>query len=609
MPSQPTTIWPRPLVVWAALVLITASLYWASAIMIPVVLAILVTFILAPLVAVLQRRGLGRIPAVLVVVFLVSAVLVGIGWAVTDQLRELAGELPKHRETIIQKIGRMNRIPGGPSNGLIELVKDIGNELDRVNPFKPPETAPGLSVPVVVQNPDKPTNVGWFSQVARPLVEMLASALLAVVLVIFMLIYREDLRNRVIRMAGLGRLTSTTRVMDEAGQRISRYLIIQVLLNITFGIVIAMAVFLIGVPYFLLWGILCGLLRFIPYLGTWAGGALLLIFTIAVFPGWREPLITAAMFVTVEMVAANVAEPLLFGKGTGLSPVALVISAAFWTWLWGPIGLILSTPIMTCLLVLGKYLPQMELAEVLLGDGPGLDTEVSYYQRLLARDQDEATELVDEYLAKHSPDSVYDEILVPALVFAKQDRDRGELTAADERRILQVTQQVIEDLPAPGHERRVSAENPTATDGSTIVVVGYSVQDPLDRTALLMFEQLLEPTAWALEVLSATTLPSEAVTWVRQEQPAVIVIASLPPGGVAQAQFLCKRLRANCPSLKILVGRWGATDNGKHARSRLTAAGADAVTVTLLETRTQLLSWLSQLAPANANGELTHASS
>src|SRR5262249_26038484 len=256
--------------------------------------------------------------------------------------------------------------------------------------------------------------------------------------------------------------------------------------NVIFGLVIGLAAFLIGVPYFLLWGLVCGLLRFIPYVGTWTGGALLVIFTVAVFPGWREPLITAAVFTVVELLASKAAEPLLFGKGTGLSPVALAISAAFWTWLWGPIGLVLSTPIMTCLVVLGKYIPQMELVAVLLGDGPGLDTEVSYYQRLLARDQDEATALVDEYLAKHSPDSVFDEVLVPALVLAKNDRDRGELLPRDEQRILEVTHQIIEGLPAAGHEQRLPADNPTAADGSSIVV-GYSGQDPIDRIAFDMF--------------------------------------------------------------------------------------------------------------------------
>jgi predicted PurR-regulated permease PerM len=609
VPNQKSPAWPRPLVVWAGLVLIVASLYWASAVMMPVVLAILVTFILSPLVAWLQRRGLGRVPAVLVVALFVSCLLFGIGWAVAAQFRDLAAELPKHRDTIIEKIGRMHPGPSGPTNSLIGLVKDVSAELDRVNPFKPSETAPPLSVPVVVQNPPPTSNVGWFSQIARPLGETLAGALFAAVLVLFMLIYREDLRNRVIRLAGLGQLTSTTRVMDEAGQRISRYLIIQVLINVTFGLIIGVAAYLIGVPYFLLWGILCGLLRFIPYLGTWVGGALLLVFTIAVSPGWREPLITAAVFFTVEMVAANVAEPLLFGKGTGLSPVALVISAALWTWLWGPVGLILSTPIMTCLVVLGKYIPQMELVEVLLGDGPGLDTEVSYYQRLLARDQDEATELVDEYLTKHSPDSVFDEVLVPALVLAKQDRDRGELTPPDEQRIFQVTQQVIEALPADGHEHRKPADNPTTADGSPVLVVGYAGQDAIDRTALLMFDQLMEANGWAIEVLAPSTVASEAVTWVRQEQPAVIVIAAVPPGGLAQAQYLCKRLRASCPKVKILVGRWGATGDVEHARARLTAAGADVVAATLLEARGHLLPWLNELAQAPApTGELAHAS-
>src|SRR5262249_8294685 len=246
-----------------------------------------------------------------------------------------------------------------------------------------------------------------------PVLEGLATTVLVVVLVVFVLVLREDLRNRLLRLIGNGRITDTTKALDDAAGRISRFLLTQSLINVFFGMVLTISLWLAGVPYALLWGFLAALLRFVPYMGTFFAMLLPFTYSVAVFPGWREPLLALGIYLTLELLAAYVVEPLLLGHSTGVSPLALVFAAAVWTWLWGPLGLILSTPMTTCLVVLGKYVPGLEFLDVLLGDERVLDTSVSFYQRLLARDQDEATELVEHYLESHPPEAVFDELLLP----------------------------------------------------------------------------------------------------------------------------------------------------------------------------------------------------
>ncbi len=594
----------RPLIILAALVLVVGALYWAQKVLIPLVLAVLFTFILAPLVSYLQRHGLRRVPSSLLVVVLASVLLGGIGWILTAQLRELAGQLPQHKDLITRKIASLQGSGSGVVGNLIQMVKDIGDDVQRTvagEPQAPPADQP---IPVVIHN-GQPTDLGWFSVFITPLLETLASAGLVIVLVIFMLIYREDLRNRMIRLVGNGRLTSTTRAIDDATQRISRFLMLQVVINICFGAALGLSLFLIGVPYATLWGLLGGLLRFIPYIGSWVGGALVAVFSFAVFPGWREPLLALGIFVVLELLAANVVEPLLFGHGTGVSPVALLVAAAFWAWLWGPIGLILSTPITVCLLVLGKYVPGLAFLGVLLGDEPSLETEISFYQRLLARDQDEASDLVDEYLQEHPPETIYDELFLPALVLAKRDQQQGALNQEDEQWILQTTREFLDDLGSTlpeksGMEEATGGE----TDGSGVLVLGCPAEDQFDELALRMFEHLFVSATGRMEVLSSATLASEVLTRIRQQQPRVVCIAALPPGGLAQTRYLCKRLRRVFPELKIVVGRWGLTQERETAEQRLRSAGANAIVTTLLEAREQILPLVQALSHVEAPREL-----
>jgi CheY-like chemotaxis protein len=301
------------------------------------------------------------------------------------------------------------------------------------------------------------------------------------------------------------------------------------------------------------------------------------------------------LFLILEVLTANVVEPLVFGHNTGISSFALLVAAAFWTWLWGPIGLILSTPISVCLVVLGKHVSGLEFFDVLLGDQPVLDTHVRYYQRLLARDQDEAADLIEEYIHTNPVESVYDAVLVPALALVKRDKERGELDADDERFILAVTSELLEDLTSTQRAARQAAAESANGERPKAWLLGCPVKDAEDELALQMFQRLLEPAGYHVEVLSATVLTAELITRIGQAAAPLICLASVPPGGLAKTRYLCKRLHREFPALRILVGRWSNSEDSDQTADRLKAAGAHLVGTTLIESRNQAIPLLQSL--------------
>ena len=417
-----------------------------------------------------------------------------------------------------------------------------------------------------------------------------------------------------IRLIGHSRLLITTRAIDEGSQRISRFLVMTLVINATFGVTLGIGVFAMGVPYALLWGTLATVLRFIPFVGSWLVAALLLTFSVAVCPGWSQPLLVAALVIVLELLANQVMEPLLYGHSTGISPVALIVAAAFWTWLWGPIGLALSAPLTTCLVVLGKYVPQLEFLSILLGDEESLGAEIGFYQRLVAHDQDEAVEVIEDYLEDHAAETVYDDILVPALVLAKRDRIRGELTTEDEQFIYQVTRDILNNiLPAQAAQPVEDESAASEHAGPPVVLLGCPARDEADELALHMFAKLLRtsPSGAQIEVLSAKSLTGEMVARIKDNPPALVCIAALPPDGLAQARYLCKRLHIAVPAQKIVIGRWGGLgENSQHIRGRLLDACAGSIATTLVESRSQCLPLISfaarrcrQEAPAPATLE------
>jgi predicted PurR-regulated permease PerM len=554
----------------------------------PLALAILFTFLLAPAVDAARRLGIGRVLSVCLVVVLALILLAGTGWVIGLQVNGLAHQLPQYVGNLKQKVADLRALSrGGALEKLQETAKKVTDEIKKNDEAgKPDEEKP---VPVVVEDPkpvplDLPVSPGT-------LLEALASAGFVVVLVFFMLLERAELRNRVIRLVGQGRLTVTTKALDEAGRRITRYLLTQAIVNGSFGVAIGLGLFLIGLPYPMVWGLLAAVIRYVPYVGPWIAALLPIALSLAVFDGWAHPLLVVGLFLVVELVSNNLMEPWLYGHTAGVSVAALLVAVAFWTWLWGPVGLILATPLTVCLVVLSKHVPEMEFIAVLMADEPGLQAEARYYQRLLAGDQDEAGEVVERFLQDHEADTVYDEILVPALVTATRDAAQGLVAADEQRFVLRATRQIIDDLPVGTADGE--------SEGPAGVVVGCPARDEMDRLALVMFRRLLGSRQPEIEILSAGMLVAEIVAAVEEKAAAVACVAALPTDGLARTRHLCQRLRRQCPGLKILVGRWGPTDEQENdTRAALLAAGADEVGTTLIESRSQLLRTMQFVSPS-----------
>ncbi len=609
MANSSTTKSRDPLLTLCGLVLITACLYWARQVLVPVSLAVLMAFILTPAVSALQRRRLGRLPSVLIVVMLALMLLSGAGYLVSRQFNTLLGNLPNYKDEIIAKIEALRGAGeggflGGVQHSIGEISKQLTQNAEKKEERKQEErkaNGNGASVDEAKtgETAAKPLYVqmassGWShaAEAIGPAAEGLGDAFLILVLVIFMLIQRENLRNRFVRLLGHGRLIVTTQAFDEGAQRISRYLLMQLAINTLFGVTLAVGLFVTGLisghrqlwQYALLWGFIAGTLRFVPYVGTWVAAALVTGFSVATLPGWGLSLAIFAFFAVIELLTANVVEPLLFGHSTGVSPLALLLAAAFWTWLWGPLGLILSTPLTVILVVLGKYMPELRFLEVLLGDEPVLSTDLTFYQRLVARDLDEAAELVEEYLGGHPPESVYEDVLLPALLHAKRDRERGELEADNYEFVLQGIRDTEEDLTA------ALAEHVQEAPGANkAIALGCPGRDEADELALGMLAQMMHLSGYSLEVVSSEKLSAEVLAHLERETPPVVVIASLSPGGLSQARYLCMRIRRQAPAIKILVGRWGDGDKVERVEKRLRDAGADQLATTLRDSRAQII--------------------
>ena len=563
----------RPVILLAGVLMTIAALYLGRQFLMPVAVAGLLTFLLNPLVR-LFERWLPRAVAVLVAAALSFTVLGALAWALAVQAAALGGEIPVYRDNLKRKIVD---IRGASRGSVIEKVqsatKEVVEELQKED--SPARTA-DKPLPVVV----KPQASAFSWQPA--VVEALGNVGLVLVLVIFMLLERLQLRDRLIRVIGFGRIATTTKAMDEAAQRITHYLTMQTMINGTFGLGVALGGLAIGLPYAFLWGSLAAVLRFIPYVGPWAAAILVTLAGLAVFEGWLQPVLIAAMFVALELFTNLVLETYLYSQSAGISQVALLMAVAFWTWIWGPIGLALATPLTVCLVVLAKYVPDLDLVSVLMSDEPVMGPDRSYYQRLVAGDENEAEGLVREYLKSHPAPDIFDEVFVPALNHAERDHRRERITDEDARFVAQTTRQLVEELEVP----QLAAD---AAPRPVMGVLGIPAQGEGDEVALLMLKQRLDPGRFAVEVASPDLLASEAIDLVEARDPAGVVIGALAGAGhVLHLRYLCKRMRARFPDLPIVVGWWGADGGDEAARDAMVAGGADRVTVTLDDACAQL---------------------
>src|SRR5689334_16356707 len=428
-----------PVLRFVALALVLACIYWAQALLIPVALAVLITFLLTPPVAWLQRRRLPRALSVITVVVLALALVGAVGTVMTLQVLSLAEELPRYRDNIREKIADVRLLGRGTGlqraqEAVTRAASEAERQVERQAPTEPKPNAPTKPTPVIVQE-DRSQRVLSLPSALSPWLEPLSRAGLVAVLVPFMLLAREELRNRLLRLIGFHRLAVTTRAMDEAGERVTRYLLTQSAVNAAFATLVSVGLYLIGVPYAVLFGVLAGLLRFVPYVGIWFGAGLPVAISMAVFPGWTRALLVVGLFAALELFTSAVLEVLLYARSAGVSEVGLLVALAFWTWAWGPIGLLLGTPLTVCLVVVAKYVPELEYLWVLMGDEAVLSTDVAVYQRLLAEDEDEARAIVERHLRERAPEAVYDDVLLPSLLRTALDHARGRVSA-DERRFI-----------------------------------------------------------------------------------------------------------------------------------------------------------------------------
>lgn len=574
---------------------VVAALYLAKGVLVPLTLAVLLSFLLSPVCDWLERRRLGRIPAVLLTVILGFSVLGVVVWTAVVQMTALAPKMPEYQDNLQAKLHSVNDYFVANFNKLTRSAADIGGPS---LPAEPAKTPPGtderpLSVRVI-PSPLSPLHV--LSGTFGTLIEGLGSAVIVVVLVVFFLVRREDLRDRFIRLVGKGQVSLTTHILEDAATRVSRFLSMLFLVNLTFGVSVGFGLYLIGVPNPILWGILGTTFRFIPYIGAWIAAAAPLFLAMAISTGWLAPVLTLALFVVLDLLCGNLLEPWLYGKGTGVSAVAVLVAAVFWTWLWGIVGLLLATPLTVCLLVLGKHVPQLSFLDVLLGNEPVFEPKRRVYQRLLAGDQEEATELFDDDLEQRPLVEVYDTLLIPALALAEIDWHRGELDEGRHDFILQSLKEMI-------HERDDAQQEVPATIGTDDgnpprpCILCLPARDEADEIAAMMLAQLLATGRCLVQSVASTATADELVDFVAKRPPVGVCISATPPTAVMHARHLRRRLHARLPDLPVVVGLWNAQGDLGKAKTRIGGGAITRVVATLAEAQEQVRLLTEPLSP------------
>ena len=555
----------------------------AQDVFIPIALAMLLTFVLSPIVERLQHWHVPRVAAVVVTVVFAFSVLGGLGWLLASQATTLAADLPQYKHNLTRKIREVRRV--GKSDSLEKAqsaVKEVIGELQKdgaVAAKKPPQ-------PVVVEKP-APGGLDSLRATLAPIADVLATVGFVVVLVIFMLIERQRLLERIIRLGGTARVTLTTKILSDAADRIGRYLQAQSLINTGFGVTIATGLFLIGVPYALLFGVLGAVLRFVPYVGVWVAAGSAALVSLAVSDGWREPLMVLTLFTLVELLIYLVVEPLLYSHSAGVSPLALLITLAFWTWLWGPIGLILGTPLTVCLVALGRHLPEMQFIVVLFGDEPVVSTDVAVYQRLLKGDEDGARAVLAQYVKEHPTADVYEEALLPVLARVRRDASRGALTAQESAFITGAIRRVVDESEGGGGP----AAQDEAAAAPVLEALACPARDEVDAAALRMLAARVATEGVRLDVADAGVLAAEVLERVEAMRPGVVVVASVAANGLGHARYVLKRLRARFADLPLVATCWSAPDEADEARAALVDAGATDVATTLGEARDRIVQY------------------
>lgn len=569
-----------------------ACLYFGREVLIPLALAVLITFLLSSPVSWLERLKLGRVASVLIVLTIAYAAGAVLIWAGAKQFSAILVKLPEYQANIDRKLERI-RNPVGSSRlskamSSLEAIKtdltpgagkDQKNRQETTRDGSNPSTRAPVPVEIVKPQQGITASLGLISTSAA---SVIAAIIAIAVLTLFMLLRRSELRDRIFHLFGRGRINTVTTAMDDAGQRVSRYLLTQFLMNSTFGALMGTGLFFIGVPYSLFWGVLAGVLRFIPYVGTLIAVACPFVMAVAVFAGWKQPLLTLALWGCVELTIMGVLEPWLYAARAGISSLAVLLSAAFWTMLWGPVGLVMATPLTVCLVVLGRHVPQLEFLYILFGDEPALAPEAGYYQRLLAMSEDEAREVLDDKLKEKSLVEVYDTVLIPALSLIEQDRHDGTLDDTRQKFIYQATREIVEDL---GEE--AAADETNEVTHSQLSILCIPARDEADELVGLMLAQILGQSGYAVQTIPAGPMKDMLAELVR-EKPDIVFVSAVPPFAISHARSICRRARQKLRDAKPVIGLWGSNADMGVVQQRLGPGCADYVLSSLSEAVSQV---------------------
>lgn len=554
-------------------VVIVAALYVAREVLIPITLAVLLSFVLAPVVGLLRRIGLPRVPSVLLAVVTALGVIIVLGVIIGSQVADLARDIPRYATTIEQKVEFVREFS---NRELAGVSRRLGN-IDKPAADKPEDGTPAATapkpVPVEVHQPD-PTPFQIAERLLGPVLSPLATAGIVFVVTAFVLMQREDLRDRVIRLFGSSDLHRTTAALDDAGERLGRYYVTQLAINGGFGVIIGVGLYFIGIPSPILWGITAGLLRFVPYVGPIAAAAAPIALAASVSPGWAMAVETLALFVVVEPLLGQVVEPLAYGHTTGLSPVSVVIAAIFWGWIWGAVGLLLAVPLTLCLVVLGQHIEKLEFINVLLGDKPALTPAESLYQRMLAGDADEALDQAEALLKDKRLSAYYDEVAVPGLQLAANDALRGVLTAEQVRGILETISGIVVELAEENDGTPPADLDPAWTEEAAVLCVAG--RGPLDEAVCAMLAQILGKRGLRVRVAAADAVSRRNIANLDVTGVKMVCISYLEgTHSLAPLRFLTRRLRQQIGEAQIMVGLWTAEPRVLTDDRIRAAAGAD----------------------------------
>ncbi|MDQ0625330.1 MULTISPECIES: AI-2E family transporter [Paraburkholderia] len=608
-------------------VVVVCALYFGRAVLIPITLSVLLSFLLAPLVQMLRRLRMGQLPSIFIAVLFALAALLAIGALIGAQLVQLAGDLPQYQVAIEQKIETVQEKTIGRADSLMSRAAAT---LQRVAPSKPPpprptgraaRNAPAVPTPVEVHEPS-PTPMQLAQRALSPAIAPIETTFIVLVVTIFILLQREDLRDRLISLFGSRDLHRTTTAINDAAVRLSRYFVAQLGVNLSAGGVIAIGLAIIGVPGALLFGVIAALLRFVPYIGIWIAAILAVFLAAAIQPQWTMAVYTLILFIVVDVVAGQIAEPLLYGHRSGLSPLAVVVAAIFWSWLWGPIGLVLSTPLTLCVVTLGRYADRLNFLTVLLGDQPALTPAQNFYQRLLADDPHEAIVQAERLLREMSLIDYYDKVALEGLKLARNDAMRGVLMPDQLASVNEALVDIVENLeiadglpdrlarPEPGdaaalhaassadlserHEqtREHSSEHHDDEKTAVLCVPGRGAFDEV-TTAIAV--QLLGRVGFAPIMATHSGYRSARADEPSYKNAPIICIVTLDaPDSPPYLRNMLRRTREWRPRATLVVGVGGSAENGHDIGMGSTAAAHSAPTFRAMIEECQVAAWALQ---------------